>query len=231
MPSQDYTMTRRTWLQTAWTLTALTCISGLGVLLAGPGYRVGWWGLGPGLKLIAWSGFATCAWLLLSLILAAVVYRKHGLTLVTRFLLAAVIAGLTVAPLAFYGIKAKRLPPIHDISTDLVNPPEFAAVLALRKDAKNPAQYDPKLAPLQSAAYPDIAPIHLQQTPAVAFKKAVQVAKAMNWDIVAIDPDALRIEATATTLLFGFKDDIVIRVLPEGAARTWRRLPVNVQVA
>jgi uncharacterized protein (DUF1499 family) len=34
----------------------------------------------------------------------------------------------------------------------------------------------------------------------------------MGWEIVAADPATGRIEATATTLWFGFKDDIVVRV-------------------
>ena len=39
----------------------------------------------------------------------------------------------------------------------------------------------------------------------------------MRWDIVAADPAQGRIEATATTLLFGFKDDVAIRITPDGA--------------
>jgi hypothetical protein len=40
----------------------------------------------------------------------------------------------------------------------------------------------------------------------------------MGWTIVAIAPDGHggRIQAVATTLLFGLKDDIVIRVRPAG---------------
>ena len=34
----------------------------------------------------------------------------------------------------------------------------------------------------------------------------------MGGDIVAVSPQDLRIEATDTSLLFGFKDDVVIRV-------------------
>jgi uncharacterized protein (DUF1499 family) len=147
---------------------------------------------------------------------AVFAYRKHGLALAGRFLLATLLCSLTAAPVAFYGVKAKSLPHIHDISTEVENPPEFAAVLPLRKDAKNPAQYDPKDAPLQRAAYPDILPTKLSKPPALAFKLADQVARSMKWEIVATEPDTLRIEATATTLLFGFKDDIVIRVSADG---------------
>jgi uncharacterized protein (DUF1499 family) len=34
--------------------------------------------------------------------------------------------------------------------------------------------------------------------------------------VVATAPDKLRLEATDTTLLFGFKDDIVVRITPHG---------------
>ncbi len=38
----------------------------------------------------------------------------------------------------------------------------------------------------------------------------------MGWIIVAVEPQEMRIEATDTSLLFGFKDDIVIRVTGHG---------------
>jgi uncharacterized protein (DUF1499 family) len=42
----------------------------------------------------------------------------------------------------------------------------------------------------------------------------------MGWEIVAAEPASGRIEATATTFWFGFKDDIVVRVTPaEGGSR------------
>jgi uncharacterized protein (DUF1499 family) len=37
----------------------------------------------------------------------------------------------------------------------------------------------------------------------------------MGWAIAAQVPDEGRIEATATTFWFGFKDDVVIRLRPE----------------
>jgi len=58
-------------------------------------------------------------------------------------------------------------------------------------------------------------PLRLELPPAQAFERAEGAARAMGWQIVTVDPDALRIEATDTTLMFGFKDDIVIRVRPQ----------------
>lgn len=214
------TLTTRRWLQASWSLIFLGGSAGLAALIAGPGYRMDWWGLGEGIRVIAWSGIAAGSGVVLALLCAVFAYRKHGLAMAFRFLAGAFICCLTAAPAAFYGAKANNLPRIHDISTDLESPPEFVAMLALRKDAKNPARYDPKVAPLQRAGYPDISSIHLQKSPVAAFRLVNQVAQAMKWDIVATDPNTLRIEATATTLLFGFKDDVVIRVSPDGANST-----------
>jgi uncharacterized protein (DUF1499 family) len=52
--------------------------------------------------------------------------------------------------------------------------------------------------------------------PRQAFERAERVARSMGWQMVDANSRDLRIEATATTLLFGFKDDIVIRVTPSG---------------
>jgi uncharacterized protein (DUF1499 family) len=109
------------------------------------------------------------------------------------------------------------LPHIHDISTDTANPPRFVAVLPLRAGAPNTTGYGPDVAAEQRAGYPDIAPLLLDVPPAQAFERAQHVARTMGWDIVAVAPQDRRIEATATTLLFGFKDDIVIRVAAQGS--------------
>ena len=110
------------------------------------------------------------------------------------------------------------MPRIHDISTDTVNPPLFVAVLPLRKGAENVASYGGKeIAVLQQKGYPDIKPLELAVPPQVAFARALDTAERMGWAMVASDPAAGRIEATDTTLWYGFKDDIVIRVTPSGS--------------
>jgi uncharacterized protein (DUF1499 family) len=51
--------------------------------------------------------------------------------------------------------------------------------------------------------------------PGAAFHVALATARDMGWAIVAADSSAGRIEATATTTWFGFKDDVVIRIEPD----------------
>jgi len=106
---------------------------------------------------------------------------------------------------------------IHDVTTDTEDPPVFVDVLPLRTGARNSATYGgTRVAARQRASYPDIAPVDLVLTPAAAAAKALVVVSEMGWALVAADSTAGRIEATATTRVFRFKDDVVIRVRPRG---------------
>jgi uncharacterized protein (DUF1499 family) len=113
------------------------------------------------------------------------------------------------------------VPPIHDITTDTQNPPHFDAILPLRQNTPNSAQYGGEsVAAQQRQAYPDIQPALLEASPEKAFDAALASARELGWKIVATDTQQGRIEATDTTLWFGFKDDVVIRISPnDGGSR------------
>ena len=114
--------------------------------------------------------------------------------------------------------QAQALPKIHDISTDLSNPPQFAKILPLRASAPNPTEYGgPEIAAAQRLGYPDIQARELALAPTDAFARALAAAKAMGWEMVDADVSKGLIEATATTLWFGFKDDVAIRITPTAA--------------
>ncbi len=115
--------------------------------------------------------------------------------------------------------RARAVPYIHDITTDTADPPVFVAVLPLRQDAPNSAAYGgPEVAAAQAKGYPDLGPRYLAAAPPQAFEQALAAARGMeDWTIVAADPAAGRIEATATTRFLGFKDDVVVRIRPDGA--------------
>jgi uncharacterized protein (DUF1499 family) len=133
--------------------------------------------------------------------------------------LAGLVLGVIAAGMPINSINTARHSPIHDVSTATANPPQFVAVLPLRAAAKaaNTTDYDAKTAQLQKETYPDIGPLHLDAPPAQAFDRSLAAARGMGWEIVASDPAQGRIEATATTFWFGFKDDIVVRIAAEGA--------------
>ncbi len=130
-----------------------------------------------------------------------------------------VVAGLAALLSTVSTMRGAGNAPIHDISTDTDNPPQFVAVAKLRTPQENPVEYaGAETAAIQKAAYPDIDTVVLLQDYPAAFEAALQVANEMGWDIVATDADLDgsnslgRIEATATTTYVGFKDDVVIRL-------------------
>jgi uncharacterized protein (DUF1499 family) len=133
------------------------------------------------------------------------------------------LAGLVIGAVVFgvpwsYLRAARQVPPIHDITTDTENPPPFVAVLRLRAGAANPPDYGGEaVAAQQRAAFPAIQPVHAPLPPDRTFDLALATAEDQGWKIVAAIPSEGRIEATDTTGWWGFKDDIVIRIRPEGS--------------
>ena len=113
--------------------------------------------------------------------------------------------------------KAKSVPPIHDITTDLVNPPKFVAILPLRANASNPAEYQgEEVASQQREAYPKLQTQKYQQTAEQVFDAALSAVKSMGLEVVASDKTLGLIEAYDTTTFFGFVDDVVIRIQSDG---------------
>lgn len=204
------------WRRLAWTALGLAMACAGVELLAGPGYRLGWWGLGAGIQTLVGAASAAAIVLVLALIGSALAYRRRIKRTRLLFLAAALVSLLSVLPLAALGWRARQLPPIHDISTDTEQPPRFVAVLPRRQGAPNSTEYSAAVAAQQRRGYPDIAPALLALAAPEALARAEQVARDMGWEIVAVDPADGRIEATATTFLFGFKDDIVIRISAQG---------------
>ncbi|HWA04691.1 MAG TPA: DUF1499 domain-containing protein [Rhizomicrobium sp.] len=205
-------------------------------LTAAFGTRFGYWPFATGLRILkpgvavgAAAAVAGAVWLALAL-------RNNDSRGWRRG-----FAGLIGAIVLLYfpvsaEMRAWKAPPIHDISTDVEYAPPFKALLPLRKGATNGPEYDgPRkvvlkgrittVAELQKLSYPDIKPVAKLLNPrgdpkihpqSVLFWRAFERAKSMGWNIVAFDPKAGTIEATDTTLWFGFTDDIAIRVLPAG---------------
>jgi uncharacterized protein (DUF1499 family) len=132
--------------------------------------------------------------------------------------IAGMVLGLvTVGTFVYWLERGFGAPSIHDISTDIANPPTFEAVVPLRGDA-NTLEYDPQVGAQQQQAYPDVVPLTLAVPPAEAFERALAAAQDNGWEIVGTDRQRGRLEAIGTTFWYGFKDDVVIRITPAGAA-------------
>ena len=194
------------------------------VLLAGPvGYRLGILPLRVALltllRLGVYGGIAAAVVSSIGLVVTLTRPRdaRRGLPLAAI----SCLAGLVLAGIPGRFLLGPPTPPIHDITTDTQNPPEYVAVLPLRANASNPTAYGGEpVAAQQRGAYPDLRPLMLSVSPSDAFDRALATVHEMGWDLVAADAAEGRIEATDETFWFGFKDDVVIRVTPaDGGSR------------
>lgn len=124
---------------------------------------------------------------------------------------------LVVTPIFLTALTGVGAPRIHDITTDLEQPPEFVAIAALRTPAHNSLdRLKPEnLADLQEKGYPGLGPVWISRPFNQVFEQAVALVKKRGWEVAAVAEG--RIEATDTTRIMGFKDDIVIRVQATGS--------------
>jgi uncharacterized protein (DUF1499 family) len=185
---------------------------------AGPATRADILSWRVGLTLLAWSAYLGIAVAVVALVLLAMAVFPRFRPRPWVPLVALCLGLAAVVPPLILREQARQVPPIHDITTDTRDPPVFVTLLDERKQAPNGADYGgAEIAAKQAKAYPDIKPLHLEQAPGDAMQHAIDAARAMGWEVRASDSAAGRIEATARTRWFGFRDDIVVRVRPEGS--------------
>lgn len=197
-----------------WGSAVVALVCALAAVAAGPGYWLGLWEIRTGFTILRWSAYVAAG---------AGVFALAGLILagITRSgrQAAVAIAGIAIAlalVLPAWNLQqtATQVPRIHDITTDTDDPPQFVALLETRRKASNGAAYaGERIARQQKAAYPDIQPALLALPPAQTFERALAAARGMGWEIAAAEQAKGRIEATATTRWFRFRDDVVIRIV------------------
>ncbi|MCJ9701486.1 MULTISPECIES: DUF1499 domain-containing protein [unclassified Bradyrhizobium] len=148
---------------------------------------------------------------------------QNGSRGMARILLALLIDGAILAYPAYLGLQYRKLPAIHDITTDPIDPPRFEALARLRTgEGTNTAVY----AGLYSAEqqrhyYPDIEPVELEISVDRAYAIALQLVNKRKWIVIderAPQPPRRigRIEAVARTPIMGFREDISIRFVADG---------------
>lgn len=199
-------------------VSAIACgiaLIGLALLaLAGPSYRIGL-PLGFGLGMLRFGAYVGLAAAAFGLGTAVWHWKRARAAAVLAAL--AVVIGLVVAWIPYsLQRRAATAPPIHDVSTDLENPPAFAAILPLRADAPNSLDRTPDVALQQRQGYPDLAPLTLAEPSGQVFARARATAERLGWEIINADAATGIVEATDTTRWFGFVDDVVVRITPWG---------------
>jgi uncharacterized protein (DUF1499 family) len=174
--------------------------------------------------LMTFFGALACAGLSILIGFAAfAAIWQNGTRGMSRILIAFVIDAAVLAYPAYLGLQYRKLPPIHDITTDPIDPPRFEALAALRSgDGANTAVYAGLYsAEQQRKAYPDIEPVELEIPADRAYAIALRLVNRRKWLVIDERPpqpprNVGRIEAVARTPIMGFREDVSIRVSSDG---------------
>jgi len=203
-------------------------IAGIGAfiwgLVSALGTGWGFWEYTSGLKGVTWAFF-----LALGAILLGALFGWRARKSITppprKRRWAGMLAGLIYAGwVGTFLMAALTVPAIHDISTDLADPPAFRT-LSLRADNLDaiPGMDDDKMkgmtpqqrwVVIHQKKYGDIRSVRINEPVPSVIAKAERLAEARGWDVAVSLPEEGRLEATETSALFRFKDDIVLRVEP-----------------
>ncbi|MEI9924185.1 MAG: DUF1499 domain-containing protein [Bradyrhizobium sp.] len=154
---------------------------------------------------------------------AFVAIWQNGSRGMSRILLALLIDAVILAYPAYLGLQYRKLPAIHDITTDPIDPPRFEALARLRaSDGANTAVYAGLYsAEQQRLAYPDIETAELEVPVQRAYEITLQIVTKRKWLVIDERPPQPprrigRIEAVARTPIMGFREDVSIRITADG---------------
>ncbi|WP_295444835.1 DUF1499 domain-containing protein [Sphingorhabdus sp. EL138] len=206
----------------------LVLITGVGALgwgaVAAVGTGWGYWEYTSGLKGVAGAFLLGVAAILIGLVQEWRVRKSATPPLGARRWVGMLVALVYVGWVGTFLVKALTVPAIHDVSTDLADPPAFVT-LQLRADNWDavPGADDAKMrgltpeqrwAMVHQKAYGDIRSVRVNEPVQRVVAKAERLAKARGWDVAKSLPAEGRLEATETSAFFQFKDDVVLRVRP-----------------
>ncbi|MCZ2722287.1 DUF1499 domain-containing protein [Marinomonas sp. 15G1-11] len=116
--------------------------------------------------------------------------------------------------IGFYFSKS-GLPQLSDISTDIETPPSYIHVPMIRTLSENSTFYDEKTIRTQLKHYPNVKPAFSVLPSAEIFQEVLLLIEEKGWELVEAYPEAGVVEATARTPVFGFRDDVVLRIREE----------------
>ena len=206
----------------------LVLTTGVGALVWGAvaavGTGWGFWAYTSGLKGVAGAFLLGVAALLMGLVQEWRVRKSTTPPLRARRWVGMLVALVYVGWVGTFLLQALTVPAIHDISTDLADPPTFQTLQMRADNLDNvPGADDAKMrgltpeqrwAMVHQKAYGDIRSVRVNEPVASVVAKAERLAKARGWDVAISLPEEGRLEATETSAFFQFKDDVILRVRP-----------------
>jgi hypothetical protein len=191
------------------------------LVIAAVGHRAGLLDAAPTYGTIA-LGFTLAGLAVISALAAFVTIWRDGTRGVGIAIRGLILGALVLVIPALGAWKVVTDPRLTDISTDLTNPPRFDRAYFDRGPADATiVEPGPAEAAAQKEAYPDIVPRHYPVSTARVYIEAKAIVDRRGWQILGAQEPTEKspsgaIEAVATTLVFAFRQDVVIRIVPDG---------------
>jgi len=183
----------------------------LGFPVAVIGFRLNLFPFPTSFQVMQYTVFLSAGVFFLGMVVSFIQRKEVDLAKSART--SAMIALLPLIGLGTQVFTATSVPEIHNISTDTVDPPKFEKVVSLRDESNNPLEYNiAALAEVQSKAYPNVKTLITDLDVVAAHARAKSIIESMGLELVNSDPENGIIEATETTTIWGFKDDLVVRI-------------------
>ena len=215
------------WTRRMSVLALVLSVGGVvAALIASVGSGAGAWPFGTAFGVLRYALYAAVAGGVLAII-AFVMSRRTGVRTARANLVAFLLALVFAAYLGNQVATARSVPAIHDASTDLADMPQFRTLTVRADNLENiPDDDRAELAAMDSEtrwktihreAYGDLRGLRLAANPADALARVQALVRERGWSIAKVDARAGTVEATATTLFFRFKDDVVVRVRADPA--------------
>lgn len=165
--------------------------------------------------------FAFAAAALIFALLAAALIWHDGRLGGHEAAIGAIWAVLALSPVAYLAVEWATYPQVVDVSTDAVEPPLYREAAFLRVGRLNSAT--PPSAEERArlrTLWPEIVTRRFSVGSDLLFLVTRTLVEEEGWKVTEMlnpagDGERGRIEAVARTLVFGFEDDVVVRVLPE----------------
>lgn len=189
-------------------------------IIAVVGHRFGLMGTDHAVVLVL-SGFGFAALGLACGLFAVAVVWHDGRLGARHAVTGLIYATFALAPAGWIGFEALHYPRLVDVGTDVVDPPLFRTT-AMRRVGLWNSPRPPALEERRriKTLTPDLATRRFTVGSDLLYAVTRRQVEAEGWTFAEQVPpqgdgDSGRIEAEARSLVFGFRDDVVIRILPE----------------
>lgn len=174
--------------------------------------RIGIFEPSTGFSMLRVSVFASLILSLLAICSLGICRKERNVSSQRFFMLVLTVSLVYSSMWIGFYLQKSELPKLSDITTDLDTPPVYMDVSYIRKSNENNVDYNESFIAIQQKYYGDIKPLYSVKQKKVVYAAVAELVGERGWEVVSDYTKVGVLEATARTPIFGFRDDVVLRV-------------------